>query len=90
LAHNFRNRPYATRAQIHAGESRRPDPDGETAQNPDLSRRRAASVRDILAKQFSINASRLDTDGKGESEPIDKNDRPAEKANNWRVEFIRR
>jgi outer membrane protein OmpA-like peptidoglycan-associated protein len=66
------------------------DSDGDTAANLDLSRRRAASVRDVLAKEFSIDAGRLDTDGKGEAEPIDKNETPAGKANNRRVEFIRR
>jgi outer membrane protein OmpA-like peptidoglycan-associated protein len=31
----------------------------------------------------------METDGKGESEPIDKNDNSAGKANNRRVEFIK-
>ncbi len=66
------------------------DADGDTAQNLDLSKRRSAAVRDILVKEFSIDAARLDTDGKGEAEPIDKNDTPSGKANNRRVEFIRK
>ncbi len=33
--------------------------------------------------------ARMETNGKGESEPIDKNDTPAGKANNRRVEFIK-
>ena len=65
------------------------DSDGDTAPNLDLSKRRAASVRDALAKEFSIDAARLTTDGKGEGEPIDKNETPAGKANNRRVEFIK-
>jgi outer membrane protein OmpA-like peptidoglycan-associated protein len=32
----------------------------------------------------------MDVDGKGESQPVDKNDTPAGKANNRRVEFIKR
>ncbi len=44
----------------------------------------------MLAKQFAIDAARLDTAGKGETEPIDKNETPAGKANNRRVEFIKR
>jgi OmpA-OmpF porin, OOP family len=65
------------------------DSDGDDAKNMDLSKRRAASVKASLAKEFSIDESRMETDGKGESEPIDKNDNPAGKANNRRVEFIK-
>jgi len=65
------------------------DADGADAANLDLSKRRAASVKTTLAKEFGIDESRMDTDGKGESQPIDKNDSPAGKANNRRVEFIK-
>jgi outer membrane protein OmpA-like peptidoglycan-associated protein len=65
------------------------DSDGDDAKNLDLSKRRAASVRAVLAKEFSIAENRMDTDGKGESQPVDKNDTPAGKANNRRVEFIK-
>jgi flagellar motor protein MotB len=65
------------------------DSDGSDASNLDLSKRRAASVKASLAKDFGIDESRMETDGKGESEPIDKNDKPAGKANNRRVEFIK-
>lgn len=65
------------------------DADGADAANLDLSKRRAASVKVALAKEFGIDESRMETDGKGESEPIDKNDTPAGKANNRRVEFIK-
>jgi OmpA-OmpF porin, OOP family len=65
------------------------DADGKDADNLDLSKRRAASVKAALAKEFGIDGSRMETDGKGESEPIDKNDTPAGKANNRRVEFIK-
>ena len=66
------------------------DADGDAAANLDLSRRRAASVKAALATEFKIDAGRMDTDGKGESEPVDKNDTPAGKANNRRVEFIKK
>ncbi len=65
------------------------DADGNDASNLDLSKRRAASVKASLAKEFGIDESRMETDGKGEGEPIDKNDKPAGKANNRRVEFIK-
>lgn len=65
------------------------DADGNDASNLDLSKRRAASVKVALAKEFGIDESRMETDGKGEGEPIDKNDTPAGKANNRRVEFIK-
>src|SRR6185436_46959 len=65
------------------------DADGKDDANLDLSKRRAAAVKETLIKEFGIDASRMDTDGKGESEPIDKNDNPAGKANNRRVEFIK-
>ena len=66
------------------------DSDGDDAKNLDLSKRRAASVRGVLAKEFAIAEARMETDGKGESQPIDKNDTPAGKANNRRVEFIKK
>ncbi|HEY5967704.1 MAG TPA: OmpA family protein [Chitinophagaceae bacterium] len=65
------------------------DADGADAANLDLSKRRAASVKVALSKEFGIDESRMETDGKGEGEPIDKNDKPAGKANNRRVEFIK-
>jgi outer membrane protein OmpA-like peptidoglycan-associated protein len=66
------------------------DSDGDEAANMDLSKRRASSVKSAIVSEFKIDASRLETDGKGESQPIDKNDNPAGKANNRRVEFIKK
>jgi outer membrane protein OmpA-like peptidoglycan-associated protein len=51
--------------------------------------RRADSVRKILADEFSVKADRIETDGKGESEPISGNNTPEGKALNRRVGFIR-
>jgi outer membrane protein OmpA-like peptidoglycan-associated protein len=65
------------------------DSDGDDAANLDLSKRRAASVKNELAKTFGIDASRIQTDGKGESQPVAPNDTPANKAKNRRVEFIK-
>jgi outer membrane protein OmpA-like peptidoglycan-associated protein len=66
------------------------DSDGNDAANLDLSKRRAASVKAALVTEFKIDGGRLDTDGKGESQPLEKNDTPAGKANNRRVEFVRK
>jgi outer membrane protein OmpA-like peptidoglycan-associated protein len=66
------------------------DSDGDEKSNLDLSRRRAAAVKTALSTQFGIDAGRMDTDGKGEGEPVDKNDTPAGKASNRRVEFIKK
>jgi len=66
------------------------DADGDDAANLDLSKRRAASVKAVLVSEFKIDAGRLDVDGKGETQPIDKNDTAAGKANNRRVEFLKR
>lgn len=65
------------------------DSDGDDKLNMDLSKRRATTVKAILTKEFSIDASRMEADGKGESQPADKNDTPTGKANNRRVEFVR-
>ncbi|MBC7934965.1 MAG: OmpA family protein [Rhizobacter sp.] len=65
------------------------DSDGDDAGNMELSKKRAAAVKDILSKEFNVEASRLTTDGKGESQPLDKNTTPLGKAGNRRVEFIK-
>jgi OOP family OmpA-OmpF porin len=64
------------------------DSDGDEASNLDLSKRRGASVKNELVNKFGIDAARLETDGKGESEPLAKNDSAVNKAKNRRVEFI--
>jgi OmpA-OmpF porin, OOP family len=65
------------------------DADGDDASNLSLSKKRADAVKNALSKEFSIDASRMETDGKGESQPADKNNTPLGKANNRRVEFIK-
>lgn len=65
------------------------DADGADASNMDLSKRRGASVKNELVKNFGIDASRLESDGMGESQPVAPNDTPANKALNRRVEFIK-
>jgi len=65
------------------------DSDGDDKSNLDLSKRRALSVKNSLVKDFSIDEAKIETDGKGESEPIAKNDSGVNKAKNRRVEFIK-
>ncbi|MBK9934826.1 MAG: OmpA family protein [Cytophagaceae bacterium] len=65
------------------------DSDGDDTKNLDLSKRRAASVKNALSTEFGIEAGRLETDGKGESQPSEPNTSPQGKANNRRVEFVK-
>jgi OOP family OmpA-OmpF porin len=65
------------------------DSDGNPASNLDLSKRRAVSVKNSLNKDFGIDASRIETDGKGSAESVSPNTSPEGKANNRRVEFTK-
>lgn len=65
------------------------DSDGDDKSNLDLSKRRAASVKNVLVKDFGIEVTRIETDGKGEGVPIAPNDSGVNKALNRRVEFIK-
>jgi OmpA-OmpF porin, OOP family len=65
------------------------DSDGADAANLDLSKRRGAAVKAELVKDFGIDASRLEADGLGETQPVAPNDVPANKALNRRVELIK-
>ena len=65
------------------------DSDGDDKSNLELSKRRAASVKNTLSSEFGIAADRMETDGKGESEPAEPNTTPQGKANNRRVEFVK-
>ncbi len=65
------------------------DSDGNDDLNLDLSGRRAISVKNYLVSQFQIDASRIQTAGKGETMPIESNATPQGKAKNRRVEFLK-
>ncbi len=58
--------------------------------NLDLSRRRAASVKNALVTRYHISASRLGTIGYGFSRPKASNDTAQGRALNRRVELVRR
>ena len=65
------------------------DSDGDDKANLSLSQKRAAAVKQALTADFGIDASRMQTDGKGEAEPAEPNTTSQGKANNRRVEFIK-
>ncbi|WP_233265926.1 OmpA family protein [Formosa sp. L2A11] len=65
------------------------DSDGTNANNLILSKDRANAVKDAIVDQ-GIKADRLNVIGKGESDPLNTNSTPEEKANNRRVAFVKK
>jgi outer membrane protein OmpA-like peptidoglycan-associated protein len=65
------------------------DSDGQDAANLELSRKRADAVKAALQKDFAIDASSIETEGKGETQPVSDNKTKEGKAQNRRVEFIK-
>jgi outer membrane protein OmpA-like peptidoglycan-associated protein len=65
------------------------DATGEDDMNLDLSRRRAAAVRDFLLTTYGIDAGRLESAGLGETMPVDDDGTPEGRQNNRRVELVR-
>lgn len=65
------------------------DSDGDEKANLVLSQKRSVAVQQALSKDFDIDVARIETDGFGESKPIDNNTTAAGKANNRRVEFTK-
>ena len=65
------------------------DADGEDNSNMSLSKKRAEAVKAALSSDFGINSSRMESDGKGESQPVGDNKTSEGKANNRRVEFLK-
>ena len=62
---------------------------GGDAYNLDLSKRRAAAVKEALVTQYHIAPDRLSTNGFGASHPIETNDTLEGRARNRRVELTR-
>jgi len=62
---------------------------GGDAYNLDLSKRRAAAVKEALVTRYHIAADRLTTDGYGASRPVETNDTLEGRARNRRVELAR-
>lgn len=65
------------------------DADGDDTSNLNLSTKRSASVKNYLTNNFGIEASRMEIEGKGESQPLVANDSAINKSKNRRVEFIK-
>jgi outer membrane protein OmpA-like peptidoglycan-associated protein len=63
---------------------------GDAAHNLDLSKRRAQAVASVLVTQFGVDAGRLTSNGFGAAQPIGSNDTPEGRAENRRVEFIKK
>lgn len=63
--------------------------DGDDAANMELSKKRAEAVKAALVKEFSIDASRIEATGKGETQPVADNKTKEGKMQNRRVEFIK-
>ncbi|WP_432412796.1 OmpA family protein [Rasiella sp. SM2506] len=65
------------------------DTDGDAASNLKLSQERAASVKQALIQKYGIASARIQTNGKGASEPVATNSTDSGKSQNRRVEFIK-
>jgi len=65
------------------------DADGTAADNLSLSKRRASAVSSYLINNYSIDESRIASDGKGATQPVADNKTAEGKAKNRRVEFIK-
>ena len=65
------------------------DSDGTPANNIELSKKRAAAVKAYLVMNYSVDDSRIQTDGKGASMPVSNNNSAEGKAKNRRVEFVK-
>jgi outer membrane protein OmpA-like peptidoglycan-associated protein len=63
--------------------------DGDDKANMELSKKRAAAVKDLLLSEFGVDAARIETEGKGETQPIADNKTKEGKMANRRVEFIK-
>ncbi|MCK7588953.1 OmpA family protein [Subsaxibacter sp. CAU 1640] len=65
------------------------DSDGSDADNMELSKKRAAAVKNYITENYAVVGSRIQTEGKGESQPVAQNTSADGKAKNRRVEFIK-
>lgn len=66
------------------------DSDGSDESNLSLSENRAEAVKKALISVYGISSDRLSSEGKGEGEPVADNNSAQGKAQNRRVEFIKK
>ena len=76
-------------ASVHVTIVGHTDSDGNADYNMKLSKQRADAVKAALSNEFGIDASRMNTDGKGATTPVADNKTPEGKAQNRRVEFVK-
>ena len=62
---------------------------GAAAANQGLSEKRAASVRQFLIDNYSVDGTRLTAKGLGSTKPVGSNDTPEGRQNNRRVELVK-
>ena len=62
---------------------------GSAQANQELSRKRAAAVKQALVATYSIDAARLTSTGFGDTKPVAKNDTPEGRQQNRRVELVK-
>jgi outer membrane protein OmpA-like peptidoglycan-associated protein len=79
----LRNHPEIEKVRIEGHTDDR----GTDEYNVELSRKRAAAVRDHLVG-LGIDPARLESEGYGKSKPLVPSKRPADRALNRRVEFV--
>jgi OmpA-OmpF porin, OOP family len=63
--------------------------DGDDKANLELSKKRAAAVKEVLINEYAIADAVMETDGKGETQPVGDNKTKEGKVANRRVEFIK-
>ena len=63
--------------------------DGDDAANMELSKQRAAAVKEMIVKEHGLEGDRIVTEGKGETQPVGDNKTKEGKAQNRRVEFVK-
>lgn len=83
VAKTFQDNPWVKKVRVEGHT----DSVGSDATNLDLSKRRAASVMKFLIER-GVDPARLESEGYGETRPVDTNDTEDGRSRNRRVDFI--
>lgn len=78
----------AENPSVHVSITGHTDSDGNDAANQKLAEDRAKAVAQYFQTKYKISSSRLETFGKGETEPLNANTSENDKKLNRRVEFV--